>query len=452
MSRRRRIAAVAVAVALVAAVFALGGRRPPHLVIVTLDTTRADHLGLYGYVRDTSPHLDALGREASVFDRAYAPMATTLPTHVSLFTSLEPAEHGITANLLHTGRRFVPSDAVLPLAAWLDAGGYATGGFVSATPLKKATGVARGFDHYDEPAKSQRRARVTVDAALDWLSRRDDAPFFLWVHLFDAHNPYEPPKEWAERFRDDGKLDAWLAERRIAPVGRNRRGQPVDVRVLHDLYDGEIAYADAQLGRLLDALRARPDWDELIVVVAADHGEGLSQHGEPFHGLVWGEHIRVPLVMKLPGRAPARVDLPVSLVDVVPTLIGAADFPDEARFLAQASGRDVLAPGVTPRPILSRRSDHQRTFGRKAGWALTTERFRLVRDADGGEQLYDLQRDPHELVDVHQQWIAQTRELTAALEARIDEIERRAARYASAESVEVSATEMEELTALGYAE
>jgi arylsulfatase A-like enzyme len=405
----------------------------PNIVLVTLDTTRADHLGLYGYFRDTSPRIDAFAEQALVFERAIVPMATTLPTHVSILTATYPLEHGVMANLEHDGRRFVSSPGVRSFAEASRAAGYRTAAFVSAAPLKRGSGVEAGFD-----------------------AQRDD-PFFLWVHYYDAHWPFMAPDNFTNLFRSDAELERWLTERRFS-AGTHRPGVgPEETRATLDAYDAELRFQDTHVGRLLDALAARDDWSRTAVVLAGDHGEGLSQHDHAAHGGTWNEQLHAPLLMRVPGEAPRRIAKPVSTVDALPTLLGRLELPGFASFLDQTSGRDVLLGAEAGDPVFSQ------DVGRKRGspgyrYALTTARWKYFRHENGApprEELYDRDADPFELTDVsreHEDVLAALRgELTARLEAQ----RARATQLRGSEAPRTRAADpaiQEQLRALGYLE
>lgn len=425
---------------------------PHDVVLVTLDTTRADHLGAYGYPRDTSPTFDALAERGLLFERLVVPMATTLPSHTSLMTGLWPMEHGILANVDHGGQRFVPSAVVLPLAGWLNGQGYATAAFVSAHPLARWTGIDAGFETFDQPHKAyERTADVTTDRAIAWL--RDaptDQPLLLWVHYFDPHNPYAPPPPYDRQFAgDDPTIDAWLAAREAEPSTRRPTGEEIALRPAVDGYDGEIRFMDAQLGRLLDAVHARRGQDRTVVVVAGDHGEGLNQHGEPGHGLVWQEQLHAPLVMVVPDQPPARVPQVLSMADVFPTLLGLVDLPGASAWRIGQSGVDVLADGAE-RPVLSQTSERQLMFGRPIEYALTsrTESCRVV--LGGKTELYDLVADPHQLTTADDpQRAAQCRTLT--LDALTSQ-RARGAELGAGRREALPAGDVEALKRLGYME
>jgi arylsulfatase A-like enzyme len=253
---------------------------PPNVLIVTLDTLRADHVGVYGYSSARTPVLDQLGARGARFTAATTTVPLTLPAHTSLFSGAFPGGHGVRDN---TG--FHVEDRVTTLAEVFKASGYRTGGFVGAFVLDSRWGIAQGFDEYfDDFDLSQdvgpgldaiqRPGNQVVDRALAWLKQTDSHPFFAWVHLYDAHAPYDAPPEVAEQFP------------------RTRLGA----------YDAEVAFVDRQVGRLIDALRAAGTLDHTLVVVLADHGEQLGEHGEQQHGFfVYDAAVQIPLIISGPG-------------------------------------------------------------------------------------------------------------------------------------------------------
>lgn len=275
----------------------------PNIIIITIDTVRADHLGCYGYGLIQTPNIDALARSSARFSHAFTPVPITLPAHAALFTGSFPMATGVHDFASNT----LPSSAVT-LAKILRQNGYATGAFLGAPVLDSRYGLNQGFDtyfdHFDftrlDEAKAdevKRRGDVVIDEALGWLKKKPRRPFLLWVHLYDAHYPYAAPEPYASRYKT----------------------RP---------YDGEIAFADAQIGRLLSFLRATASFTNSLVVLAADHGEGLGEHGEEKHGFfIYDSTLHVPLLVKVPGALPRRVDEEVSLVDVMPTLLQALRIP-----------------------------------------------------------------------------------------------------------------------------
>lgn len=272
--------------------------RPSNVLVYLVDTLRADHLGLYGYGRDTSPQLDAFARDAVVYDAAYTPASWTRPATATLLTGRYPLAHGaITrANALDPG---IPL-----LGEYLGRAGFATAAFVTNVNVLPVWGFGRGFDDfYDIDSETWRaRSDQVNEVVLEYLDAHPAERFFYYVHTRDPHEPYEPPPPFDS---------LW---------------PPGDENPERDLYDAEIRANDAAFGELLDALRERGLYDDTVIVFTSDHGEELHDRGKLGHGFsLFEEAVRIPLVVKYPGNAGAgmRVEPPVSLVDVVPTLLAA---------------------------------------------------------------------------------------------------------------------------------
>jgi arylsulfatase A-like enzyme/Flp pilus assembly protein TadD len=365
----------AVAAAAIAAVALWGWRhtsRPQAIVgpiiLISIDTLRADHLPIYGYRAVRTPAIDALAAAATVFDHAYSHAPQTLPAHASILTGELPFQTGVRDNI-----GFTLKDGQWTLARALQAKGYATGGFVSAYVLRAATKIDQGFDTYDANLPSvssevslgqvQRDGAATLEAAEQWLAKRASDRVFLFLHLYEPHRPYKPPARFSQ----------------YAP------------------YDGEIAYADEIVGRLLDRLRSEKLFDPATIVLLADHGEGLGNHGEQEHGMfLYDETMRVPLVIKLPGQHTGRrAAAPVQHIDVAPTLLALARIPVPAelhgRNLAPAAGGSGPLPdtGIYAEALLPRYH-----FGWSELYSLTDARYRYIRAPR--DELYDLQDDPKE--------------------------------------------------------
>ncbi len=325
----------------------------PSLLLVTLDTTRADALAPEADAAAT-PAFAALVARSVRFTQAYATAPTTLPSHASMLSGLHAGEHGVHEN----GRRL--SDRVPLVAERLRELGYTTAAFVSGFPLKSPFGLARGFDLYDDDfgsGKSERSSRETTDRALAWLATAGTRPRFLWVHYYDPHEPYEPPEPFRSRF-------------------------PADP------YQGEVAAMDHDLGRLLAAFETAPGGRGAGIVVAADHGEGRGEHGEMLHGnLLYQGVMRVPLVVAGDGLAPGTRSDPVSLRQVRATLLGLAGDGAEGSLLAPGTG-PVL--GEAMQPYLNYRWQPQ-VMG-------VAGRQKLIRS--GRLELYDVVDDPKETRDL----------------------------------------------------
>jgi arylsulfatase A-like enzyme/cytochrome c-type biogenesis protein CcmH/NrfG len=343
---------------------------PPSVLLVTLDTTRADHLGCYGAAFASTPNLDQLARDGVRFDHALSPVPLTLPSHASILTGRVPRRHGVRNNALF---RLGPEPAVL--AGELQRHGYRTAAFVSAVVLDRITGLDRGFEHYDDSVRigsrqafnyKERAASQTNGAVFEYLETLTE-PFFLWVHYFDPHLPFDPPEPFRGRFPN----------------------RP---------YDGEIAFMDQQFGSLLQQIRNKTD--SVLVVVAGDHGEGLGQHGEEAHGVfVYQATQHIPLIVAGPGVPRGEVvQTRVGLVDVAPTVLELLGLPG----LPDIDGRSV-APLLRGRELTSAEYELESLFPLFAyGWApvraLVAGEYKYV-DAPRSE-LYRLSQDPEESVDL----------------------------------------------------
>jgi arylsulfatase A-like enzyme len=312
---------------------ACGAPSKPSVLLVTIDTLRADALGAYGAQPSPSPRLDALAAESTRYERAHSPLPMTRPAHFSMFTGRYPREHGVLNNKLS----LPPGEQTL--AEVFRAAGYRTGAFVAVALLGDKSGAGQGFERLEPPSRRQRRADDVVGSALAWLSGLEPAePFFCWVHLFDPHQPYEQPDPAlgdvdAAMLREHPKLE-WPDFYRVAERNHGDIPRKVFDHALA-LYRAEVAYADREVGRLLDGLRARRELDDVIVVVTSDHGEC-------FEGGVFFEHsdclqqgaLRVPLLVRYPAAfAPGSVsDAVVSHVDIAATLLETVGLPVPASF------------------------------------------------------------------------------------------------------------------------
>jgi arylsulfatase A-like enzyme/cytochrome c-type biogenesis protein CcmH/NrfG len=403
-----------------------GAAERPNVVLVTLDTTRADRMGFLGSKRGLTPEMDALARQGTVFENAFAQAPITTVSHATILSGTYPQLHRV------NDFGVALPDTVPWLPDLLRARGYQTAAFVGALILDPRGGLApgfdRGFDTYDAGfrvkrgkedryATMERRGGDVVSRALDWLSRRPAGPFFLWVHLYDAHDPYEAPEPFRSRFA-------------------------------RTPYDGEIAYADAQVGRLVAALRSAGLLDGTAVAVTADHGESLGEHGESTHGVfLYEPTIRVPLFLKLPGGRGAgrRVAARVSTVDLSPTLLELAGVPAPTATQGQSLLPLLASPNAADRPAYAETDYPRRAFGWSSLAAWRVDRFLYVMAPR--RELYDLAADPASARN-----LADERATVADRVARdLDEFRRRTSASVGAVAAPTVDPQLaEKLAALGY--
>jgi arylsulfatase A-like enzyme len=422
------------------------------MILISIDCLRADHVGANGYQRDTTPHIDAFARDGVVFETAISTSATTLPTHMSMLTGLTPSEHG--ASNRH---RLSPAVAYLP--ELLLSAGFQTDAVVSGAYLSQYFGFERGFRSY--LSLHQPRASETVDAALQVLRRTEGGDRFLFLHLIDAHWPYRPPTEFEERF---GPIRTNVERVLRKVLEQIPPDDPGEVEQARDLYDAEIAYADRELGRFLDELRARGLYDGALIILTADHGEAFFEHGSWQHGwTLFDEVVRVPLIVKWPGRShPDRVSLLASQVDIFATLLEyagvPAPHPRSTSLSALLSGR-AAAPGRSyvvseflATPDLAKPPHKKISFRSESQKYIVT--FRTGTDdltvaEIESEELYDLATDPGELENLFPRSATETERLRRVLLTYLEKS--RAQRGKSlGEAVDEDDLLRERLRSLGY--
>ena len=410
-----------------------------NVVLITIDTLRADHVGCYGYKQIKTPNIDGLAADGARFERAFAVVPVTLPSHTSMLTGTYPMLSG-----MHdfSGNKLSPLQPTL--ASVLKQAGYQTGAVIAAAVLDSRFGLNQGFDFYydhfdfnrlDEANLDQmeRSGNVVADVALDWLAKNSQNKFFLWVHLYDPHFPYRPPE----------------------PYSREYAAQP---------YDGEIAFADEQVGRLLRFLKEKGIYRNTVIVLCGDHGESLGEHGEKTHGFfIYNATMHVPLIIRLPENAAARVVAdPVSLVDLMPTVLGAVGL----EIPSQVQGRSLL-------PQLRDLRDHDDLHGDDLHHDDQAGRDRVLygetylprlhfnwSELRGSEntkyhfidaprpELYDLAKDPGEVHNLFTEKKAVSEEMRAKLAGMIRDY---SAGKELAEKTGLDPDLMERLKALGYA-
>lgn len=380
---------------------------PPNLLFVTMDTTRADHLGCYGYPRPTTPQIDRFAAESIVFEDCQTALTHTTPSHASIFTGVYPLEHGVLAcsfratDNVQEALALTTTPQLRTIAEILKAQGWHTGGFVTAATTKKVTGLGAGFDAWGEPEQEVRPGAEALQEALAWLDQVPE-PFFLWAHFFDAHAPPRAEnRHHLEEFAPDAALREHIAKRRIGPPvakGKQPTGKAALVETEITRYDAGIRLIDDHFAALRAKLEQRGAWGRTTVLIVGDHGEGLSQHNVKLHGPVWREGLHVPFLLRIPGRAAERVPMVVSTIDTMVTAIAATPgFPADD-FVAQARGRNVLDPQFEERAVFSMSPPKN-----KPEFALTTDRWKWINRTNGKDVLFDLDSDPFELNDVRLQ-------------------------------------------------
>ena len=395
-----------------------------HVILITIDTVRPDHLGCYGYTAIATPSIDHLANTGARFTQAFTPVPITLPAHTSLLTGLFPLATGVhdfTGNRVATG--------MATLAGILHDHGYSTAAFVGAPVLDSRFGLNQGFDTYFDHFNLKSGQEVHLDAmkrpgdqvvdeALKWLVRRPSRPLFLWVHLYDAHSPYRPPEPYAGRYR----------------------GRP---------YDGEIAFADAQIGRLVAALTAQGLWERSLVVLVSDHGEGLGEHGEKTHGFfIYNSTLHVACIIRVPGAAPRVISDEVSLVDVMPTVLQALRLP----LPAGLQGRSLLSlvagrAGETTSNLYAESYPPLLHFGWNLLRGLEWHGWKYIETTR--PELYDTRADPAEAKNLFTGNQAMALEMRNRLRTLVSRYTPSAGGAASAEAPTDPAL-LESLRSLGY--
>jgi arylsulfatase A-like enzyme/Flp pilus assembly protein TadD len=395
----------------------------PNVVVITIDTLRADHLGCYGYKQIRTPNIDSLAANGVRFERAYTPVPVTLPAHSVIFTGTYPmlsGMHDFSANKLNPTQ--------LTLASVLKERGYTTGAVIGSAVLDSRFGLNQGFDFYYDHFdfnrlqesnldEMERPGNVVADLALDWLNKNYQKKFFLWMHLYDPHYPYRAP----------------------APYGDEYKDRP---------YDGEIAFADAQVGRLIRFLKDKTLYENTLIVLSGDHGESLGEHGEKTHGFfIYNATLHVPVIFHLPGKDLGKtVPELVSLADLMPTMLHIlkVDIP------SQVQGRDLMPPIVKKEN--GSRSLYAETFLPRLhfNWselrAIEIDNYHFI-DAPKPE-LYDLAKDPGETRNLYAEKKAVADELRARLAMLIRKY---SASQELAEKTGLDPALMERLKSLGYA-
>jgi choline-sulfatase len=392
----------------------------PDIFLVTIDTLRADHVHCYGGSNIETPAMDGLARDGVRFANAFTPSPITNSSHVSILTGLLPSSHGVT----NFG---VPLQPEHPTAAQLlKTRGYRTAAFIGSVVLDShamAPGLGNGFDYYDNfPPSSktgsrwgrlERRGMDVVRHAETWLDAHPAGPHFVWLHLYDPHDPYEPPPPFSQTYKDH-------------------------------LYDGEIAYADWSLAHFVSYLKRHAMYRNALIVVVGDHGEGLGDHGEDTHGIfLYDSTLHVPLIIKLPaGKASGRVvEAPVRTIDILPTLLDIAA-ADTVRLDGQSLEPYFMASKTTNRLAFGE-TDYPVSFGWAPLRSVRADGFKFIEAPR--PELYDLRSDPLEVSNRYEPW----NEMVQKFRALLAEIRARAPQAAASKGT-VDPLTIAELKALGY--
>ena len=391
-----RITPLILACWLLAATVATGNdSRPatarPDVFLITIDTLRSDHVGCYGYQKIQTPAIDELAKQGIRFAQAFTPSPITNTSHTSILTGLLPSSHGVS----DFGVPLAPNHSTL--AEILNKEGYRTAAFIGSVILdsrKLAPGLDRGFEFYDNfPEKTEmksrwgrleRRGMDVVQRAENWLNTNDTGLHFVWVHLYDPHDPYEPPPPYSETYKDR-------------------------------LYDGEIAYADSALGQFIAYLKKRNWYEEALVIVAGDHGEGLGEHGEDTHGIfLYDSTTHVPLILKLPREQEAGkvVEQQVRTTDILPTILELLGIPAPASLDGASLSPTFLDAGAPSRTVFG-----ETQYPLRFGWAplrsVRNEGFKFIQAPR--PELYNLSADPGELRNGYVPWDAEVQKLRKML-------------------------------------
>lgn len=426
---------------------------PRNLILISLDTVRADHLGCYGYERATSPTIDALAEGGVLFETASATSCWTVPTHASMLTGVYPRTHGVNG-----WNREVPAE-ITRLPAVLAERGFETAAFVNTSILSEKRGFSRGFDSYEliPHARNHRGAAPTIIAkALDWIDAHGEGRFFLFLHFYDAHSNYDP----APPFRDElvrpysGPASGRSKQLRKYLNGELPTWDADDGRYLSDLYDAGLAQLDAELARLFDALRDSGVWSETAVILTADHGEEFLEHGGVMHGeTLYQEQLHVPLILLGPGISVGkRVEGNVSQVDIMPTalaLLGVPNPPGMEGLDLTGTWSDTRADRISNR--LSNREVysevdkwHHMEKGDSRGWIRRGDVVLHYDRLSGNKTLFDLAADPLERDDLAEREVALRDDLWTRLEGYLQ------SGRVGEDTFELTERELRKLKELGY--
>ncbi len=430
----------------------------PNILFISIDTLRKDRCSAYGYRRDTTPNLRRLADNGAIFDSAYAPAPTTGPTHATMFTSLYPITHQFKKN----GARL--SEDYTTLAEYLNASGYHTAAVMGSFVLNSKFGFAQGFEFFDDKFEFStatcrrerwggipvdegfdQRANITTQKAINFLQTysQKDRPFFLFVHYFDPHSPYIPPEPFNSRF----------ASQKIQPT-------PIDK--YSALYDGEVAFADHEIGNIIKTLERMGYIDDTLIIVTSDHGEGLGQHGNLGHTVnVYEELVRIPLLFYWPNHIPRGriINAPVELVDLMPTIFDLIGITDDKSSFQGQSLSNALCNGSKlnlDRPVYLHRPYfrgiylpvlyNRKIWLKGEHFAIKAKNWKYIEaEEENTKELFDLNADPQELKNIYSSFP----EKAAELKTRLQKWKKEYTRQSTKQNI-ISDEDRKRLETLGY--
>ena len=387
------------------------------VILISIDTCRADHLSCYGFDRATTPQIDAIAGEGILFANAHTPVPLTLPAHCSMLTGTYPIYHKVHANL-----DYKLGDSHNTLAEILQVQGYDTAAVVSSVVMHHDVGIGQGFDQYfDGPERTfgafEQVGQETTRQAIEFLQQQRQQPFFLFLHYFDPHTEYTPPEPYATEYADD-------------------------------LYSGEIAYTDMCIGQVIDQLKSMGLYESTLIIITSDHGESLGEHNESTHGYyIYQSSIHVPLIIRAPGmKRMQRIDQLVCLVDIVPTILGYLDLPIPAHIqgfdlsgnspgnLPELQNRDIYYESILP----------ARNFDCNPLWGILHDKWSYIHTIRA--ELYDRQADPRQLNNLAEENIQRTR----AMHQRLEEMKEQWSSQDGDNQIELDPLTRKQLESLGY--
>ncbi len=441
------------------------------VILITIDTLRADHLQAYGYIHETAPFFERMAKEGILFKNTVAPMSTTTPSHASLFTALYPLQHGVLKN------GHLLSDDFLTMAEIFQEMGYKTAGIVSTVGHFKAGNLHQGFEYFNKPPKGTyskemgwyRGAKDTIDAAIEWLNTLSkNEKFFLWVHLFDPHTPLLPPKAHYEPLkalveRDTEQFYSFLVEQQR--IEEDFFNKPAQMMIKITRYDAEIHYADAEIQRFYEHYQSK-EWDtKNLWVITADHGEGLGNHNWGLHGkYIYNEQLRIPLLFYFSsGAGKGRVvEELVENVDIFPTVLELVKnetplssaiqgksllplmFPQQNRTYSKeyAFSQRRIYDNKAPEKIIPEKTNYE--DGEK--YALQSKEYKYIYHTIRTDEFFDLRTDPYEINNLINSGSAEEQQLRTLLLEKIERLKEESA----SEQLLVDEETIEQLKSLGY--